>query len=447
MKKLLSILCIIGLSFSATPNVSLADDTLRPGDAYDIPVMYVHHYINETQTLNVTLVPPIRNNEEITIPAMSGAIFEFTRGGEVETIFASRVTVNSSTNIVTLTGSVIRDVCFNVARTLSGCGDGNTWSKGTEVRLVTSAKRLNRYVDNSRPNALNASGALSFYGSGSFAIPTFATTAARDQQLGASPSGPVRTACVVGDSCYYYLGGSWIKYGSGSTAVASTTVRGGVELATVADLSGSTVIGDSGAPLVVGTNLVIRHSTGALNNRNKVVATNNQGYLSGSLLGSGLPTSAKVLYGNQRWDTVTASGGNVLGRKSIFTDVGVTATSFAILDSGLSITGSVASGSLLHYSFFSDVNTSTNVDFGCNIVMTRGSWSGNIFADPGSGVGSGAYMARNNTAGDQRISYIISWTDKTQTGGTLTLTPHCRVNSATTATFNAPTRFSIFKIQ
>ena len=86
----------------------------------------------------------------------------------------------------------------------------------------------------------------------------------------------------------YRAGGAWVSFGSGATIDATTTAKGGVEIATVSDMSGAVVIaGDSLARLVVGTDMVIRRSTGTLSihARQKLAETNNFGFLSGSLLG------------------------------------------------------------------------------------------------------------------------------------------------------------------
>lgn len=283
MKKLLSTLTAVALLL---PQLAMADNQYTLGDVYDLPVMYLGRGLSSgAQTNNIFTVPVIRNNEEVTPPAMSGAVFELSRGGLTEKVFATRVTVNTTTNVATLTGTVIRDLCFNQARTFATCGNGITWPKSTEIRLVTHSRLLNSFVSAGRANTLTASGALAFSGSGSLGFPTFATEADRNRSLGSSPSGPVRVGCVTSTGkCEYYIGGAWIGFGSGGTVNASTTVRGAVQMATVSNLSGGTITGTTGAPLAVGTDLVIRNSTGAINNRNKVVATDNTGRLNSNVL-------------------------------------------------------------------------------------------------------------------------------------------------------------------
>lgn len=341
MKKLLSTLTAVALLL---PQLAMADNQYTLGDVYDLPVMYLGRGLSSgAQTNNIFTVPVIRNNEEVTPPAMSGAVFELSRGGLTEKVFATRVTVNTSTNVLTLTGTVIRDLCFTAAREFATCGNGVTWQKGTEVRLVTHARQLNSFVNKDRANVLTASGGLTFTGSGSLGFPTFATEAERNRSLGSTPSGPVRVGCVTATGkCEYYIGGAWIGFGSGGTVNASTTTRGAVQLATVANLSGGTITGSTGAPLVVGTDLVIRRSTGAINNRNKIVATNNAGRISGSLLppltpsmwNGGLNASALTFSrGDGTWATTgprvlycAGSGSNVIASSTSETDFNKTLT-------------------------------------------------------------------------------------------------------------------------
>lgn len=367
MKKLLSTLTAVALLL---PQLAMADNQYTLGDVYDLPVMYLGRGLSSgAQTNNIFTVPVIRNNEEVTPPAMSGAVFELSRGGLTEKVFATRVTVNTSTNVLTLTGTVIRDLCFTAAREFATCGNGVTWQKGTEVRLVTHARQLNSFVNKDRANVLTASGGLTFTGSGSLGFPTFATEAERNRSLGSTPSGPVRVGCVTATGkCEYYIGGAWIGFGSGGTVNASTTARGVVQMAAVSNLSGGTVTGTSGAPLVVGTDLVIRNSTGAVNNRNKVAATNNAGYLSGSLLGGNCNstskrflrndqaciggTSSQVLYGSGSFAAVRQSEIEFRQEDVRIADtanVGASSTVRTNVGSGVVLTGStLANRNVLH---------------------------------------------------------------------------------------------------
>lgn len=346
MKKLLSLIAIASISFTALPDVVFADDTLRVGDTYDYPVMSLGRYIDSTQTNSIFTVPVVRNNAETTVPATSGAIVQLSRNGVAESIFASRVTVNTSTNVVTFTGTVIRDLCFNQARTFTTCGAGLSWTKGTEIRFVNSNRFYNSFVNARRPNALNASGALSFYGSGSLSLPTFASTAERDRQLGATPGGPVRTACVTGDACYYYLGGAWIKFGSGSSVSATTTVRGGVELTTPTDILNGTVTGDSGGPLVLPASIATRSSSGSTQ-ANKIPALQAAGYLSGSLLGRGAHDANGFLRSDQKF--MTGSTTQVLYGSGSFADLNAPTTNKLVFGTAGTSASTGTSIASIHY--------------------------------------------------------------------------------------------------
>lgn len=79
-------------------------------------------------------------------------------------------------------------------------------------------------------------------------------------------------------------GGAWITQAGSGTLNATALVAGKVELLTPANLSGGVLTDDTGAPLVPDASMIIRSSSGAINGRNKLVATDNTGYLSGSLL-------------------------------------------------------------------------------------------------------------------------------------------------------------------
>lgn len=370
LRKLLSSLAIFSLLF---PSIAMADDALTLGDAYDIPVLYLHHGITATQTSNITTVAPLRNKVEVTIPAMSGAIFEFSHYGYIEQVYASRVAVNTTTNVVTLTGSVVRDVCFNQAKLLISCSNGRIWDKGTELRLVDSAKRFNRFVDINTPNVLNASGALTFSGSGSFTPPTFATTAERDRQLGSS-GGDIRLACVTATgACYFRLGGSWSTIGDTGTVNATTTTAGKVEILTPSNLSGGVLTDDSGAPLVLDASGIIRSSTGAINNRNKVVATNNRGYLSGSLLGSGNLNTSNFLRGDGTWASPPTANYSFAYRTATGSTKVVANTAETNFSKDVNMTGSTISSGDLWDVHFEGETKNTDGSNVANIRMKIGS--------------------------------------------------------------------------
>lgn len=443
MRKLLSIITALLI---ITPNVALADNATTLGDAYDLPVMYLNHGIDSTQTTNLTLAPPVRNGAQVLIPAFSGAIFELRRPGAVESIYASRIAVNQTTKVVTLTGTVIRDLCYTQSRTFTSCSDGSDFNKGSEVRLSNNSRRFNLKAGLDVPNNFSASGAIAFQGSGSLSIPTFATTSARDQQLGASPGGPVRTACVTAEgTCYYYIAGSWIKFGSGGSVNATTSVRGGVELLTQTNLSGGVLTDDTGAPLVPDAGMIIRHSSGAINNRNKLVATNNKGYLSGSLLGSGTPTSSTVLLGNQSWGALPSSGsGFNLGGTTCYTsDVSWTSTSYAAYDASLAQTLNVNVGSLIGMKVTTGPYKHVS---GAPMHGIMNFKLGNGFAR-GTGSGTGYFYSDSADTTGYNAGIANEWWTVSATGGSLSVSPVLRANVATTTLINSPICFQTFVVR
>jgi len=260
--------------------------TITNWTVHNSPQMNLDVNVTPSQTTGIKLATPQKNGVDYTFPTTSGGVLRIRRGAYFEDIHYTSATVNSD-KTVSLTG-VTRNICAQYGDTIQSCGDGLQLYAGDIVETSVDARLLNWKMNVNTANVCTASGCLTFSGSGSLALPTFSSETVRNTQLGASPGGPVRVSCLTStNACYYYAGGAWISFGSGTTVNATTLVAGKSELATVSDLSGSTVIGDSNANLVIGANLVTRSSSGAVNNRNKVVATNNRGYLSGALLCSG----------------------------------------------------------------------------------------------------------------------------------------------------------------
>jgi hypothetical protein len=252
-------------------------------DVHNNPQMYLDASILSSQTTNIKVTASPRNSVEYTIPTTTGGILRIRQGSKVEDVYFATGSVNATTKVMTLFG-VIRDVCPQVTREIRGCGNAQSFSKGAVVELSIAAQLLNLKANVDRANIFTASGGVAFSGSGSFLPPRFATTAARDQQLGATGN-QIVMACVEATAlCYLRLGGAWSTIGNTGSPNATITTAGIGELSTVSTLSGAELTSDSGGPFILGADLVIRRSTGAINNRNKLVATNNQGVISGSLL-------------------------------------------------------------------------------------------------------------------------------------------------------------------
>jgi hypothetical protein len=295
----LSVLFIFGV-------VAASASQTTSWDVTNNPQMYLDASITASQTENIKLSALQRNGETVIFPNSTGGVLRIRQGTRVEDISFTGATVNATTKVVTLAG-VTRNICWNITDRLVSCGNGYSFSKGAITELSIDARLLNFKANKDRANTFTASGAVTFSGSGSFAFPTFATTAARDQALGATPGGPVRGACAIDTGlCYLYTGGAWTAIGDAGTANATTTVSGKGELATSSDILSALGFGDSG-PLVIPASLVARSSSGTTQ-ANKIPALDSTGYLSGSLLGSGTPSSTTFLRGDQTWGTPSIGG-------------------------------------------------------------------------------------------------------------------------------------------
>lgn len=277
-------------------------------DVTNEPQMNLNESINGTVT-EFDIASRQLNGSDYEYNTLSGGMLRIRWGSFREDVYFTEGTRNATTNIYTVSGA-IRNVCPHYTDTIVSCGNGRNWGKGAIVELIQDARLFNLKADVDRANMFTASGAIAFSGSGSFTVPTFATTDLRDQQLGAS-GGDYRMACVTAtNACYIRRGGSWTEIGDTGTLAATTTTAGTVEKATVTNISGSVITDDSGAPVALTTDLVIRRSSGAINNRNKLVATNNAGRLSGSLLGSSIGSGEYLRYlnnGQIEWQAILTS--------------------------------------------------------------------------------------------------------------------------------------------
>ena len=443
------LLILIGLLIIT--GVAWADNALRTGDVYDLPVMYLNNGMDSaTQTTGIQFAPPIRNLDEVLIPSMSGAVFEFTRGDQVESVYAQLVQVNATTKVVTLSGTVIRDLCFNQARTFTTCGDGIKWSKGTEIRLVNSSRYYNLKLQVDRSNTCTASGCLSFMGSGSLQQPYFATEAERDRQLGTKVAA---AACIIGTGqCYDYIGGAWRNRSGSNVINATESAAGKVQLADVSDQSGSLVTDTvTGAPLVVQARYLT--ASGGFAMRKRIPLLDNRGYMSGSTLGSnfGSLTSAQKTTMFLRADQTFAlpaagSGVNLQIDKIVKTTIdNLSSTTFAAIDSsGLTGNMSFSVGDTVMIAFLGSVQRGLDtvgkvvldIQIGNNPISPNSSGAIVLTVDPSS---NGARMNASFT-----LFHTIA------TGGTLTLRPVYRImdiaGGGPHVEFHDNTRFQVIKI-
>ncbi len=221
--------------------------------SYDVtnePTMFLRDTVGATDT-TIVLSAPQLNSADHVFGTLTGGVLRIRSGVFKEDFYYAQASVNATTYEVTLTG-IIRNLCPQVTRTYVSCGNGRRWGNGAFVELIQDARLFNLKANVDRANNYTASGAAAFYGSGSLAQPTFATTAERDRQMGATPGGPVRAACVTATGlCYDYIAGSWTARTGGSVANASTTVAGKIQIANTNAQKYRTATGSTGAQNVV----------------------------------------------------------------------------------------------------------------------------------------------------------------------------------------------------
>lgn len=211
----------------------------------------------------------------------TGSGFILIENGTGRKEFASFSSKSCDSNNNTTLSGLRRGLSPTSASFAAGTGLG--WDAGSSVRVVDYPLIYNNSLYKDVVNTLTGSGQVASSSTGVAVINLNSVTTTQRDAFTYSNDGDVIYNTTVG-AAQYKAGGAWYSFGSGGTVNATTTVKGVGEVATVSDLSGSVVTGDSGAPTWIGIDLVIRGSSGAVNNRNKVVATNNTGYLSGSLL-------------------------------------------------------------------------------------------------------------------------------------------------------------------
>lgn len=286
---------------------------------YNVPDMFLYAGINTTATTNIRVTGPIRNRVVVTYPALGGGVLEVREGSKVEHIYYSVATVDATTKVITLTGSVIRDLCWNTANTYVGCGDGQSFSRGAQVRLVDDARLFNLSFHKDVSNTCTASGCIQFTGSGSLGVPVFATTADRDQQLGATPADNKGFACVTATgACYYAAGASWNQIGNTGVVNASDTVAGKCQIVTLAALNSLTETGSTGAINCISPRTVIKNGSGSTS-AGRLPLTNSRGVISVTLGGTGTGSSAGIAsgallmgQGKNGMKAIYPSNGNIL---------------------------------------------------------------------------------------------------------------------------------------
>lgn len=244
MKRLSSIILALLLLLGTIPAYAATS-----WDVFNVPDMRLKVRITSVQTTGIKIAPPTRNGVTVSYPALSGGILQILQGTKVEHIYYSRATVNATTKVITLTGSVVRDIPWNSATSFTGAGGGQVFTPGAVVRLVNDARLYNLAMKKDRANVCTASGCTQYSGSGTFLPPVYATAAQRNAQNPQPRNGMIAYQTDTG-ALIAYVGGVWGVVAAGGTVNASETVAGKIELGTIAEQISKADVGTTGAPLV-----------------------------------------------------------------------------------------------------------------------------------------------------------------------------------------------------
>jgi len=286
--------------------------------SYDVtnePQMNLDVSITSSQTTGIRIASPQRNGTDHIFTAMTGGVLRIRWGSYQEDIYYSLATRNTSTNTVTLTGTVLRNLCPYSTRTYTSCGNGRNWGKGAIVELNQDARLFNLKANVDRANVFTASGGVTFSGSGSFRVPNYANTTERDRQ-NPNPRDGQLAYHVASGSFIQRVGSAWLAVGSATTPNATEAVAGKVELPTLAELQNRTATGSTGAPTVLSLNWLVKNGTGTTT-AGRIPQLNINGVLSATLGGTGVrnPSSGGVLIAQGSGAMKTVAGttsGNVL---------------------------------------------------------------------------------------------------------------------------------------
>lgn len=287
-------------------------------DVHNVPDMKLDTVINTTQTDDITINWPKRNSVDVAMPTTSGGVLEFKQGNRVEHIYYSRAVNDADNETFTLTGTVIRNLDWNNCAAYVSDGNGQRFTPGADVRLVNDCRLYNLASHLDRASVTSGSGSYQCGSSTQPCIyPGSFTTAQRDAFTYGNDKFSIIFNTTAGVPQYRSPGSAWVNiFGSGVTLNATTTTKGSIELATQADILAGTVSGDSSATLVAGLDLVMRASSGATNNRNKILASDNRGFASGAILASNLTTYFSS--GAVALNTKTVSGSYALAPNQLY---------------------------------------------------------------------------------------------------------------------------------
>jgi len=227
---------------------------------HNVPSMTLKSRINATQTTGITINPPKRNGVAVSYPTLTGGVLELVQGTKTEHIYYSAATVDSD-YIITLTGTVIRNLDWNDCTEYVSDGDGQIFTPGADVKLVNDCRLFNFSVYRDRSNTMTGVGKIQTDQTAQTWLRAPNVTSAVRSAFTSPQAGDMIFNTTTGVH-EYYDGSSWIAVASttGSIINATASGKGLVQLATTTDHLASTATGTTGAPLAVWVaNLVSSH--------------------------------------------------------------------------------------------------------------------------------------------------------------------------------------------
>lgn len=186
---------------------------------------------------------------------------------------------NSTTKITTLT-----DVRRGLSPTTPGFGTGTglTWDASAKFRVIDYPLFYNNALYKDNVNSLTGSGQITGASTVQAIVDLPCVTTTQRDNFTVVSDGNIICNSTLG-TFQYRAAGAWISFGSGSTINASESAAGKVQLATVPNMTGSTVLGTTGAPLVLQSRYAT--TTGSLAiNKGWVGLLGRNGRFTGSLL-------------------------------------------------------------------------------------------------------------------------------------------------------------------
>lgn len=359
--------------------------------------------------------------------------------GRTEWISFSGYSCNATTFVTTLS-SARRGLSPTAAAFTAGTG--MAFDAGTKFKVIDYPIVYNYSLYKDIQNTLTGSGQLTGNNThqATFRL-NHVTTAQRDAFTYVG-SGDLIFNNTVG-APQFRAGTSWYSFGSGANLINATETTGGkVELATLTDQRNRVETGDSGPVVLQAKN--VTQSGGTTQAAYRATITSTNGLLSGSLLGTGTRSATTFLRGDQTYARPSASGATVSFAATVKAKIpSLSSTSFAAIDGvNLTTAPTFSVGDIVMLEFHGSVYRSASNPVVAYVDFQVGN-------NPISGTSSGSIAQHFSNAGGEP-DYNVSFTKfiQVQTGGTLTIQPIYRVNTAGGATvqFQNNTGFSVMKV-